>query len=364
MALPDEIRAACARVAAAARHVRIVDDAVAPYAATLAAGARRARRAALRGPGAGRGRTCSSSTRSTSARAGSPRCASRRASRASAPSSAACSAHGPWSAAALRRVDAAECAAVFGQEPGHPLMALFATALAELGRARRAPTTAARFLALARAGDGSAVALAEHLAALPTWRDVSTYDGAPVPLFKRAQLTAADLHRHGLAPAADVGALTLMADNLVPHVLRIDGVLEFDAGARGPDRPRGAARARLARGGRDPRLRRPCRRAARRRPRRHHRRGRRRRAVAPRRRARATRRTRATGRARRPTEPRRSGARGRRARAARRRPCGAELAPRSTSRSGWRSRSRAASPRNSGRPIRRSIRSSRHAPSK
>ena len=34
--LPDEIRAACARVAAAARHVRIADDAVAPYAATLA----------------------------------------------------------------------------------------------------------------------------------------------------------------------------------------------------------------------------------------------------------------------------------------------------------------------------------------
>ena len=145
-------------------------------------------------------------------------------------------AHGPWSAAALRRVDAAECAAVFGQEPGHPLMALFATALAELG-AHVEREHGGAFLALARAGDGSAVALAEHLAALPTWRDVSAYDGAPVPLFKRAQLTAADLHRHGLAPAGDVGALTLMADNLVPHVLRIDGVLELRPGAGRADRP-------------------------------------------------------------------------------------------------------------------------------
>ena len=84
------------------------------------------------------------------------------------------------------------------------------------------------FLALARGGDGSAVALAERLGALPTWRDVSRYGGAPVPLFKRAQLTAADLHLTASRPRGDLGALTLFADNLVPHVLRIDGVLAFD----------------------------------------------------------------------------------------------------------------------------------------
>jgi hypothetical protein len=72
-----------------------------------------------------------------------------------------------------------------------------------------------------------AVALAERLAALPTWYDVSPYDGAPVPFFKRAQLAAADLHLQGIARAHDVAALTLFADNLVPHVLRIDGVLAF-----------------------------------------------------------------------------------------------------------------------------------------
>ena len=49
-----------------------------------------------------------------------------------------------------------------------------------------------------------------------------------MPFFKRAQIAAADLALAGIAPADDLAALTLFADNLVPHVLRIDGVLEFD----------------------------------------------------------------------------------------------------------------------------------------
>ena len=50
-----------------------------------------------------------------------------------------------------------------------------------------------------------------------------------MPFFKRAQIAAADLALAGLAPAGDLHRLTLFADNLVPHVLRLDGVLEFDA---------------------------------------------------------------------------------------------------------------------------------------
>ena len=106
-------------------------------------------------------------------------------------------------------------------------MALFARALVELGE-HVADAHGGSFLALARAGDGSAVALAERLAALPTWYDISPYAGAEVPFFKRAQIAAADLHLQGIAPAGDIGRLTLFADNLVPHVLRIDGVLAFD----------------------------------------------------------------------------------------------------------------------------------------
>ena len=49
-----------------------------------------------------------------------------------------------------------------------------------------------------------------------------------MPFYKRAQIAAADLHLAGIAPAEDLDRLTLFADNLVPHVLRLDGVLEFD----------------------------------------------------------------------------------------------------------------------------------------
>ena len=81
-------------------------------------------------------------------------------------------------------------------------------------------------------------------------------DGGDVPFFKRAQIAAADLALAGLAdPPSDLDRLTLFADNLVPHVLRIDGVLEFDADLVDRIDAGAAARARLARGGRDPRLR-------------------------------------------------------------------------------------------------------------
>jgi hypothetical protein len=52
-----------------------------------------------------------------------------------------------------------------------------------------------------------------------------------VPFYKRAQITAADLARvfAGEGPGAfdDLDALTLFADNLVPHVLRCHGVLVY-----------------------------------------------------------------------------------------------------------------------------------------
>jgi hypothetical protein len=226
MALPDEIRAACARVAAAARHVELVDEAIGPYASTLDPAPPEPAEQPYDEPERGAahllqldavnfGSGWFPTLRKPPGRSG-----FRTVERGLL-------AHGPWSADALEHVDAAECGAVFGQAPGHPLMALFARALNELGAVVTGEHGGA-FLALARAGGGSAVALAERLARLPTWADVSTYAGAPVPLFKRAQLAAADLHRHGIAPAADLAGLTLMADNLVPHVLRIDGVLRFD----------------------------------------------------------------------------------------------------------------------------------------
>ena len=136
-------------------------------------------------------------------------------------------ARGPWTADELAALDRDEVAATLGQDPGHELMGHFETALRELG-AKVRDDHGGSFLALARSGDGSAVALAERLGSWPTWHDVSPYTGTEVPFFKRAQIAAADLALAGIAPVDDLAALTLFADNLVPHVLRVDGVLEVE----------------------------------------------------------------------------------------------------------------------------------------
>jgi hypothetical protein len=227
MALPDDIRAACAGVAARARHVRIEEGAVAAYARTLPAASPPAPDLA---PGAGDEARAAFSLQLNAVNFGSgwfPTLRKPRGLSGFRTVEAALRARGPWRADELAALDAAAAAATFGQDPGHELMALFARALNELG-AHVAAEHGGSFLALARAGAGSAVALAERLAALPTWSDASPYAGRTVPFFKRAQLAAADLHLQGLAPADDLAALTTFADNLVPHVLRLDGVLRFD----------------------------------------------------------------------------------------------------------------------------------------
>jgi hypothetical protein len=222
--LPERVRAACARVAAKARHVRIVEAAVAPYAASLPAESppapdlegtleeRAAFSLTLNAINFGSGwfptlRKVAGMSGFRTVEAG-------------------LRAHGPWSADALAAMTPGEVAAVVGQDPDHELMGLFAVHLRELGE--RVRDEHGSFLALARSGAGSGVALAEELGSWPTWRDVSVYDGEDVPLFKRAQIAAADLALAGIAPADDLAELTLFADNLVPHVLRVDGVLEFE----------------------------------------------------------------------------------------------------------------------------------------
>ena len=138
---------------------------------------------------------------------------------------------GAWTAAELAELDAAAIAAILGQDPEHPLMPQFAASLNDVGT-RLSADHGGSFERLVDAAAGSAPALATELAAWPSFADASTYEGRPVPFFKRAQLTAADLDRAGVARLADLDRLTAFADNLVPHVLRVDGVLHLDPGLR------------------------------------------------------------------------------------------------------------------------------------
>ncbi|WDT94483.1 hypothetical protein JDY09_04325 [Thermoleophilum album] len=126
-------------------------------------------------------------------------------------------AHGPWSNAELRAISAETVAHVLGQDPEHPLMALFARALRDLGAflGEREP------LAVVASADGSAKRLAATLArAMPFFDDRG--------FWKRAQITANDLALASVATFGDLDDLTIFADNLVPHVLRVDGVLRYD----------------------------------------------------------------------------------------------------------------------------------------
>jgi putative queuosine salvage protein len=234
--LVDELRDGCAWVAERAAHVRIADDAIATYAAALPApaaapgldpeaqlvdgpaGLRAAFHLTLDAINFGSG--WFPTLRKRAGRSGYWTIALGLRDRFAA--------HGAWSAAELRALDAAALAATLGQDPRHELMALFARSLNDLG-AHVEEDHGGSFLAVAEAARGSAVALAELLAGWDGFADVSTYGGRRVPFCKRAQLAAADLHRAGAADfSADLRKLTLFADNLVPHVLRLDGVLRFE----------------------------------------------------------------------------------------------------------------------------------------
>jgi len=144
---------------------------------------------------------------------------------------------GVMSAERLAGMTAEECRRIFGQDAENvaamELMSLFAQALGDLGRLLAAKY-GGRVEELIRASGGSAERLIGVLAEMPFFCDVSTYDGMEVPFYKRAQLTAADLalalEGRGLGRFEDLDRLTIFADNLVPHVLRVDGVLKYDEG--------------------------------------------------------------------------------------------------------------------------------------
>jgi hypothetical protein len=219
--LTDQIRAAAKRVAGRARSVRIREEAIEPYARTLPPTSP----APPDLPGADDETRAAFSLQLNAINFGSgwfPTLRKQAGMSGFRTVEAGLRAHGPWPADALAEIGREEIAAALFQDPQHVLMGHFERHLRELG-ARVRDEHGGAFLDLARVDR-----LEEHLATWPSFQDVSRYDGEPVPFFKRAQIAAADLALAGLAPADDLGRLTLFADNLVPHVLRLDGVLAFD----------------------------------------------------------------------------------------------------------------------------------------
>ncbi len=140
--------------------------------------------------------------------------------------------YGPWSAADLSRLSAPDIAGVLGQDPAHELMALFSDSLRDLG-AHVQGESGGSFAGLVDGAGSSAVALAKRLGSWRCFADRSRYGELEIPFLKRAQIATADLERAGVARFDDLDRLTMFADNLVPHVLRLDGVLSFEPGLVG-----------------------------------------------------------------------------------------------------------------------------------
>jgi hypothetical protein len=133
---------------------------------------------------------------------------------------------GPWSAAELMVLSPLEIAQELDQDPDHELMGLFAASLNNFGTHLQEASDG-RPLDLIDSAGASAARLIDTLAGWACFHDVCTYDGVAVPFNKRSQIAAADLARAGVATFDDLSELTMFADNLVPHVLRLDGILDF-----------------------------------------------------------------------------------------------------------------------------------------
>lgn len=230
----DLIRTACARVAQLAEHVSIVEEAIGQYGAAASQqwnGIPPTREAPSRPlEPAERERLAAHWLTLDAVNFGSgwfPTLRKRADQTGYRTIEAGITEHGPWPAHELIGIEAAEIAAVLCQDPGHELMALFASSLRDLG-AHVETEYGGSFLAAV--DTGSAVALAERLGSWDSFADSSTYKGMEIPFLKRAQIAAADLDRAGVAQFEDLDRLTMFADNLVPHVLRLDGILRFDTG--------------------------------------------------------------------------------------------------------------------------------------
>jgi len=143
--------------------------------------------------------------------------------------------HGTPTPQLLSKITRGECSGIFFQDPANEvaqeLMGLFAEALRNLGDYLITNFNGS-YVELIKAAGCKAETLVNILMGMPFFKDISIYDQTKVYFLKRAQLMAADLalafNGKGLGGFQDLHLLTIFADNLVPHVLRVDGILLYE----------------------------------------------------------------------------------------------------------------------------------------
>ncbi|SNB45822.1 queuosine salvage family protein [Geobacter sp. DSM 9736] len=134
----------------------------------------------------------------------------------------------------LERITPKQCEELLEQnasdEPVRDLMTLYAKALNDLGR-YVIERFGGSFTSLVEAAGFSCDRLVGILTQMPYFNDSACYGELSVPFYKRAQIVSADLFiafsGKKWGRFDDLERLTIFADNLVPHVLQMDGVLVY-----------------------------------------------------------------------------------------------------------------------------------------
>lgn len=138
----------------------------------------------------------------------------------------------PWTANELADVGSEGIAEVLGQDPAHELVRLFAAALRDLSGHVRTDADG-RFERVVEQAEGSAVALATRLSGWHCFADTAPTTSCRCRSSSARAAVRADLQAAEVGRFADLHRLIAFADNLVPHVLALDGVLVLDADLAG-----------------------------------------------------------------------------------------------------------------------------------
>lgn len=140
----------------------------------------------------------------------------------------------PITAKKLMQLTTEDCLLLFNQSkdnlPIVELMSYFATALNQVG-AFLLEKFEGKVRLTFESINHSAEKLVNLLIQIPCFQDFARYGDLKVPILKRPQIAVADISlafgNEGLGHFKDLDQLTIFADNMVPHVLRCDGILTY-----------------------------------------------------------------------------------------------------------------------------------------
>ena len=136
---------------------------------------------------------------------------------------------GFWRASDMARLSEEECGRIFAFQRHKPLHRMlcksFTKHLQSLGQAVE-KDYGGKFSNVIEQSGGSAVAFVQQLAEVPGFADYGDYDGLKVWFMKRAQLTASDI-AWKLDAFNDLDQLTIIIDDMIPHVLRMLDILSY-----------------------------------------------------------------------------------------------------------------------------------------